>query len=236
VAHGGQFIIYLRRMMLRPRVALSCSVLLISGVALTFAACGGDDTTGIGGGNNNPDAASDSTMVADTLVLGADTSNQDSVIPPGDDGASDTGSEAEASCLGAFDAAGLNDAAIQSGRALILNKYHCYNCHQSQPLDAGLVLSGHNTPLAEGGSIYPPNLTPDEHTGLGCWTADQIERAIRNGFDNEDASLCVMPKFAATMDASAAMDIIEFLRSLPPVSNQVPNTVCPAPKDAGDGG
>jgi hypothetical protein len=151
-------------MIRRPRIALSGLVLLLSGSAFTFAACSGDDdNSGLSGPRILPDA----TAAADTLVSGADTSTQDSLVPPGDDGASDS-SAPDTSCPGAFDAAGLDDAAVQSGLALILNAYHCYNCHQAQPLNAGLVLSGHNASIRDGEAIYPPNLTPDKETGLGC--------------------------------------------------------------------
>jgi hypothetical protein len=122
-------------------------------------------------------------------------------------------------------------------------QYGCHRCHQSNALDAGgLVLSGHNTSIRDSGLFFPPNLTPDPATGLGCWSNDQIARAVLDGFDDQDAALCIMPQFRARfteagidIDASAG-EIVQFLRTLPAVSNQVPNTVCPSPSDAGDAG
>jgi hypothetical protein len=98
--------------------------------------------------------------------------------------------------------------------------------------------------LIDGSSVFPPNLTPDLATGLGCWSNQQIATALLDGIDNQDAGLCVMPKFrgkfadaGVDIDASTG-EIIEFLRSLQAVSNQVPETVCVAPptSDAGEGG
>ena len=125
-------------------------------------------------------------------------------------------------------------------------QYRCNGCHQTNALDAGgLILSGHNTSISDAGAFYPPNLTPDPATGLGCWTNQQIATALLDGYDNQDAALCIMPKFRgkfveAGVDVdAAATDIVEFLRSLNAVSNQVPDTTCPAassPSDAGDAG
>jgi hypothetical protein len=82
--------------------------------------------------------------------------------------------------------------------------------------------------------IYPKNLTPDRATGLGCWTEDQMVNAILNGIDDQNETLCVMPQFAKKgMDAGAAHAIANFLRSLPPVDNDIPESVCPAPSDGG---
>jgi hypothetical protein len=46
------------------------------------------------------------------------------------------------------------------------------------------------------------------------------------------------PKPGTPMDAGTAQAIIDYLRSLPPVKNQVPDTTCDAgsPADAGGGG
>jgi hypothetical protein len=129
-----------------------------------------------------------------------------------------------------------------AGMNLVL-KFRCYGCHQDNALDAGgLVLSGRSTSLSDAGPIFPPNLTPDPATGLGCWTTDQISNAMLNGVDNEGMTLCTMPKFGPRftdagldIDASTGL-IIDFLRSLPAVSNQVQDTVCPSASDAGEAG
>lgn len=121
-----------------------------------------------------------------------------------------------------FDASALDDAQVQAGKALVLS-LKCAKCHGDQ-------LSGDpdgvSSPQTEGGLAYPPNLTPDPTTGLGCWTNAQIENAFLNGIDNEGDPLCPpMPHFATQgVDASAATDIVAYLRSLPAVVMNIPDT------------
>lgn len=152
--------------------------------------------------------------------------------PPGDTGAPDATTvdvgveaeaEAEASC--AVDAGPLDDAEVQLGQSVV-TAHRCTSCH-------GLTLSGNYdgvpSPTTEGGFAYPPNLTPDPATGLGCWTDDQIENAFLNGIDNEGVTLCPpMPRFghldAGAIDAVQARAVVEYLRSLPAISMNVPST------------
>jgi hypothetical protein len=87
----------------------------------------------------------------------------------------------------------------------------------------------------EGGLAYPPNLTGDPSTGLGCWTDEQIENAMLNGIDNMGMPLCPpMPLFGhegdAGLDQAQAAAVVAYLRSLPITVNNVPNTPnCPPP-------
>jgi hypothetical protein len=124
---------------------------------------------------------------------------------------------------------------VQLGQSIV-TAHRCTKCH-------GGTLSGNFdgvlSPTLEGGRAYPPNLTPDPATGLGCWTNDQIENAFLNGIDNEGLPLCPpMPRFGyltdgGALDAAQAHAVVEFLRSLPIFVNAVPNTPdCPMP----DGG
>jgi hypothetical protein len=187
-------------------------------IALGVSACSGDDTV-----FPVADASAHDGSNVDGTV-GGDSGNDSSAKDGGSDGDA-------AACIGS-DAA-LDDAAVAAGMALVL-QYKCYACHQTQSIDAGLFLSGHNTSISDAGLVYPPNLTPDKATGLGCWTDSQIQNAILNAIDDQGQSLCVMPKFATRgMDGGSAAQIVEFLRSLNVVSNQVPNTTCPPPQDAG---
>ena len=78
--------------------------------------------------------------------------------------------------------------------------------------------------------IYAPNLTPDGKTGLGTardgWSDAQIARAIRTGVDDECLTLCkVMPHFDLSDEDMTA--VIAYLRSLPPVANEITNQGCP---------
>ena len=69
------------------------------------------------------------------------------------------------------------------------------------------------------------NLTPDKETGLGRWTREQIVTAIRKGKRPDGSELSgVMPYavFSHLTDEDASA-IAAFLKSLPPVNNEVVN-------------
>ncbi|WP_331283292.1 c-type cytochrome [Futiania mangrovi] len=82
------------------------------------------------------------------------------------------------------------------------------------------------------GIFYPPNLTPDAATGLGSWTAEQMVTAITTGVRPDGRILApIMPYHAysaLTPDDAAAL--VAYLRTLAPVSNQVPSPVGPEGK------
>jgi hypothetical protein len=132
-------------------------------------------------------------------------------------------SAAEASC--AVDAGTLDDAQVALGQAVV-GAHRCDQCHGAN-LEGNF--DGVQSPTTEGGTAYPPNLTSDPATGLGCWTNDQIENAILNGIDNQGMPLCPpMPRWGhlddGGLDAAEAWAVVQFLRSLPIVSLQVPST------------
>ncbi len=166
---------------------------------LTLAACGHDTS----GSSASPDAAiPDSTAALDVSV--------DVPVDAYDGGCN------------AYDGSDLDAEAIAAGQMLSI-ALKCAKCHGDSL--AGNV-AGVMSPQTEGGLAYPPNLTPDPTTGLGCWTNAQIATAILDGIDNEGHPLCPpMPHFAeAGIDASGADDLVTFLRSIHPAIAQVPDT------------
>jgi hypothetical protein len=103
----------------------------------------------------------------------------------------------------------------------------CPMCHQTSKKDG--ILAG-NTAAVAGTFAYPANLTPDRTTGIGGWADSQIIRAIRYGFDDENAELCpTMPRFDGMGDVEAQA-IVAYLRSLPAIEHEVPESYCPPVK------
>jgi hypothetical protein len=153
----------------------------------------------------------------------------------GTDGGSLPDADAATLCIGSD--ASYGDADIAAGMNLVLS-LGCPNCHQSQPADAGLFLSGK---VPADASVFPKNLTPDPETGLGCWTDQQILNAFLNGIDDQNASLCPkMPRFAGRLSDAGKFDgggdpsqIVAFLRSLQAVHNVIPESSCPPASDGG---
>jgi hypothetical protein len=79
------------------------------------------------------------------------------------------------------------------------------------------------------GVFVGPNLTPDNETGLGKLTEQQIATAITTG-ERPDGRLLApaMPwRGLASLTKSDALAIAAYLRSLPPVSNKVPGPFGP---------
>src|SRR5262249_22359481 len=76
------------------------------------------------------------------------------------------------------------------------------------------------------GRVVAPNLTPEAETGAGKWTDDQLARAIREGVGHDGRALFpLMPyrRFRSMSDEDLA-SVVVYLRSLPPVHNQLPTT------------
>jgi alcohol dehydrogenase (quinone), cytochrome c subunit len=81
--------------------------------------------------------------------------------------------------------AGTNAAAIERGRYLAVAA-DCTACHSApggRPFAGGL---GIDSPL---GTIYSTNITPDSRTGIGKFTLDEFDRAVRHGIDAEGLTL-----------------------------------------------
>ena len=84
------------------------------------------------------------------------------------------------------------------------------------------------------GTFHGPNLTPDP-TGLGSWSDEDIVTAIRTGVRPDGSQLApAMPwmGYAALTDADAQA-IAAYLKSLPPVANEVPGPFGPGEPTGG---
>ena len=129
-------------------------------------------------------------------------------------------------------AAKADDAQIERGRYLT-QIGGCGDCHTPGHFlgnpDMSRFLGGSDVgfEVPGVGIVYGPNLTPDDATGLGAWTADQIVDAIRTGATPEGRGLVPVmpwPNLAALSDEDAYA-IAAYLQSLDPVSNNVPGPV-----------
>jgi mono/diheme cytochrome c family protein len=120
------------------------------------------------------------------------------------------------------------DAQVERGRYLV-EIIGCTDCHTPGSLighpdtskylggsDVGFAIPGH-------GVFVGPNLTSDEQTGLGNWTAEQIVTAITTGKRPDGRVLApVMPsQDFAHLTRSDALAIATYLKTLSPISNKV---------------
>lgn len=80
------------------------------------------------------------------------------------------------------------------------------------------------------GVSYAANLTPDRNTGLGIWTEDMFIQAMRTG-KHMGAGRDILPPMpwqgVATLNDEDLKAVFAYLRSVAPVSNQVPAPVGP---------
>jgi mono/diheme cytochrome c family protein len=120
-----------------------------------------------------------------------------------------------------------NVVEIARGKALV-TAGDCTACHtvpNGAPFAGGLALQ---TPF---GAIMTPNITPDNATGIGSWSADDFARAMHEGKRPNGTRLYpAFPYTYYTKVTRADSDaIFAYLRSLEPVSNSVNRNTLPFP-------
>jgi mono/diheme cytochrome c family protein len=106
----------------------------------------------------------------------------------------------------------------------------CGGCHNTgaftpQPnLDTPLAGSDIGFEVPGLGVFYPPNLTPDAETGLGKWSDAEVIAAFTTGVAPDGRQLApAMPWMSyGHISADDAEALVAYLRSLKPVSHQVP--------------
>lgn len=85
------------------------------------------------------------------------------------------------------------------------------------------------------GISYAANLTPDSLSGLGIWSEETFVKALRTGkhFGVSRPILPPMPwRYYAQMTDEDLKSIYAYLRTVPPVRNQVPDAVVAPPPPA----
>ncbi|MFD4835966.1 c-type cytochrome [Achromobacter sp. NPDC058515] len=105
---------------------------------------------------------------------------------------------------------------VERGRYLALAG-NCMACHTSR---GGKALAG-GTPIPTPfGTVYGPNITPDDKTGIGAWTADDFWQALHNGKSRDGTLLYpAFPYTEYTRVTRADSDaLFAYLRSVTPVS------------------
>jgi mono/diheme cytochrome c family protein len=118
---------------------------------------------------------------------------------------------------------------IEHGRYLTILS-DCGSCHTvpgGQPFAGGRVIE---TPF---GDIAAPNITPDTETGIGSWSDEQFDAAIRKGLRRDGSHLYpAMPYNAYTrMSKEDVLAIRAYLSTLDPVRNTVVANMLPFPFD-----
>jgi mono/diheme cytochrome c family protein len=126
-------------------------------------------------------------------------------------------------------------ARLERGAYLFNHVMGCVDCHSKRDFTK---YSGPPVPGTEGGGgflfdeklglpgkIYGRNITPDNETGIGTWTDDDILKAITQGISKRgDTLFPIMPYVNFNhMAKEDLMSVIAYLRTLKPISNKIPD-------------
>jgi len=117
---------------------------------------------------------------------------------------------------------------IERGRYLAVLS-DCASCHtvpdSNQPFAGGRAIE---TPF---GNIVAPNITPDPETGIGSWSDDAFDAAVRKGLRPNGSRLYpAMPYTAYTkMSRDDVLAIRAYLNTVTPVRNAVDADTLPFP-------
>jgi len=127
----------------------------------------------------------------------------------------------------------VTEARLARGRYLVEGPAHCFHCHTEHdfsdptyPIVQSRKGAGWALPVPELGEVYAPNITSDAETGLGRWTDDEIARALQEGVSRDGSALFpAMPyPLYAKLDEEDLASIVVYLRTLPPVRNELPRS------------
>ncbi|EKE69323.1 molybdopterin cofactor-binding domain-containing protein [Celeribacter baekdonensis] len=110
----------------------------------------------------------------------------------------------------------------------------CAVCHTAE---GGVKNAGGRAVPTPFGTVYTTNLTPDPETGLGRWSFEAFERAMRRGISREGHTL--YPAFPYTsfakIDGADMYALYAYLQTLPAVSSPTPKAQMIAPANLRNG-
>lgn len=117
-------------------------------------------------------------------------------------------------------ATSFSQALIEQGRQ-VFAAGDCAVCHTAAGGPANAGGRAMETPF---GTVYSTNLTPDPETGLGLWSFEAFDRAMRRGISRDGKNL--YSAFPYTAFAKIAPDdmfaLYAYLQTLPPVRAETP--------------
>lgn len=110
-------------------------------------------------------------------------------------------------------------AAVERGRHLATAISKCVDCHGGDLGGKVFIDAG---PL---GTVIASNITTGRGGVLARYSDGQLERAIRHGIDADGRALAVMPSSDFNVMSDADLQaLIAYLRTVPPVDRELPQT------------
>ena len=123
---------------------------------------------------------------------------------------------------------------LERGEYLSLHVAGCVDCHSKRDFTkfSGPVIPGteggggfvFDEKLGLPGKIFGRNITPDNETGIGTWTDDDILKAMTQGISkNGDTLFPLMPYIQYNhMAKEDLLSIIAYIKTWKPIRNKVP--------------
>jgi mono/diheme cytochrome c family protein len=117
---------------------------------------------------------------------------------------------------------------IERGRYLV-TAADCAACH-TRP-DGGPPFAGGRPIETPFGNVVSANITPDKQTGIGAWTDDEFDKAVRQGIRRDGSRLYpAMPYTSYTKMTREDVDAMHaYLSTVAPVHNEVQSDALPFP-------
>lgn len=119
---------------------------------------------------------------------------------------------------------------VAYGHYLVTGRYDCYPCHSADfktlnmefpEKTPGFCGGGNSMITMNGNLIYTANITPDEKTGIGNWTEEDLATALRNSRNKDGKTLRnpMLPYNGLTdLEVKA---IFKYLKTVPAITNTV---------------
>lgn len=132
---------------------------------------------------------------------------------------------------------------VDRGRYLGEHVANCLMCHSQRDWDLlgapntdGVLGVGSNATarveaFPEGTVLWSRNITSDPETGLGAWTDGEIARAITAGLSRDGTPLFLNMPYDqfGQLSNDDLVDLVAWVRTLPPVRHEIPERVLPLP-------
>lgn len=110
-------------------------------------------------------------------------------------------------------------ATVERGRHIATAISKCVDCHGA---DLGGKMFIDAGPL---GTVYASNLTTGRGGVMGRYSDGQLERAIRHGVSADGHALAIMPSADFNVMSDADLQaLVAYLRTVPPVDRELPQT------------
>lgn len=118
-----------------------------------------------------------------------------------------------------------NKVEFQDLKNLTLEQNQIIAFRENEAIDTEKFMAGGRFfDLTPAGAVFSRNLTPDEETGIGTWTNEQIRLAVKTGINaNGEILFPVMPYHVYNGMADSDLEaVITFLRSINAIKNTPP--------------